>query len=248
MEWEDELGAALESAIQELPESLSVLFSGGLDSSLLAHLSIEKGKRVQLYACGTDDSHDSIWAPKAADILGLPLKFLSYRGDEIVGAIRMLKELTDEESPLLILIELPLFFVTLNSLGSVIVSGQGADELFLGYKKYERENTSVEDVRRVLDHVLPMEMKIANAHGKEMAYPYLHRKVVEIATRIPYGLSIQNGSRKYVLRSTASKLNLNSELAWKPKKASQYSSGFKDEVARIAKEKNKTVHEFISEL
>ncbi len=248
MEWEDELGLALESAIQELPESLSILFSGGLDSSLLAYLSKEQGKRVLLYSCGTEDSHDSTWAPRAADILGLPLNFLRYMDEEIVGAMRLLKKVTGEESPLLILIELPLFFITRSSIEPVLVSGQGADELFRGYKKYEREDTSVEDIKRVLEHVVPLERKIANAHGKEMVYPYLNKKVVEVAARIPYGLSIQNGARKYVLRSTASKLNLDSELAWKPKKASQYSSGFKDEVKRIAKQSNKTVHEFISEL
>ncbi|MCL5408052.1 MAG: asparagine synthase C-terminal domain-containing protein [Candidatus Thermoplasmatota archaeon] len=248
MEWENELEEALEKSIRDVPDRVGVLFSGGLDSSFLAYLLKREGKGVRLYCSGTIGSHDHEWTPKAAEILGLPLEFLSIKEEEIIEGIRNIKRLTGETSSLLLLIELPLYFIAKESTDSVLVTGQGADELFLGYKKYETKDTSREDFQRVMSHIVPLERKIAGSYGKELVYPYLHEKVVEASSKILRHQNITDGTRKYSLRSIASKLGLEREMAWRQKRASQYSSGFKKASEKIAKRDHKTVHEFISEL
>ncbi len=136
MEWQDQLKRVLEYSVRDAPDDLGVLFSGGLDSSFVAYLLKRAGKKVHLYSSFAPASHDSVWAPKAAGILGLPLNSLVKNDEETLKGIRLIKDLTGETSPLVIMIELPLFFVSRESTVSVLATGQGADELFLGYKKY----------------------------------------------------------------------------------------------------------------
>jgi asparagine synthase (glutamine-hydrolysing) len=248
MEWEDELVKALGEVVWEIPDNVGVLFSGGIDSSFLAYLLSKEDKNVHLYSSGTLDSHDFVWASMAAELLGLPLRFLAKGDTEIRDAIKEMKHLTGETNPLTILIELPLFFIAQSSADTSLISGQGADELFLGYKKYETEDTSKGDMKKLLEEVIPLELKISRATNKALIYPYLDERIVRIATRIPYGQNIQKNQRKFILRSAASKQLLNERIAWKQKKASQYSSGFKDAVARMAKKERKRVYEFIDDL
>ncbi len=248
MEWQDQLKRVFEYSVRDAPGNVGVLFSGGLDSSFVAHLLNRDRKKVHLYSSFAPASHDSVWAPKAASLLGLHLNSLVKNEEETVKGIRSIKDLTGETSPLVILIELPLYFVSRESTVSILATGQGADELFLGYKKYEREDTSEQDLKKVLESVVPLERTIAANYGKELFYPYLDNSVIELVSRIPRDQKIRNGVRKYALRSAASSLNLNDEIAWKPKKAAQYSSGFKDVVSKLAKRESKTVHEYISEL
>lgn len=248
MEWYDELARVLKKSAARLPEDVGLLFSGGLDSSLLAWL-IKKGSgNVHLYSSGTQESHDRLWTAQASSLLGLPLKFLTRGDEDIIRGLKTLKELTGEESPLTLLIELPLYFVCSDSDEQTLVSGQGADELFLGYKKYESNDTSRNDLKRVVEEVCPLERRIAVYYGKELEFPYLSEGVVDVAGRIPSYMKIRDGQRKYILRSTASRLLLDERIAWKQKKASQYSSGFKSSVERIAKDQGKKIHEFIRDL
>ncbi|MGC8561618.1 MAG: asparagine synthase C-terminal domain-containing protein [Thermoplasmata archaeon] len=248
MEWETELEGALEKAIQEIPDSIGILFSGGLDSSFIAFLAKNQGKKVNLYSAGTSHSHDKDWTQKAAGMLGLQLEFYEKNDEDIIKGLSAVKALTGETSPMLLLIELPLYFITKQSDCPVMATGQGADELFLGYKKYESEDTSKNDLKRVVEYVVPMEMKIAESNGKKLFYPYLNEYVIEVAHKIPFEELVHDGERKIALRRVASRLLLNDKIAWKQKKASQYSSGFRDAVARMAKKSNRTVHELISEL
>ena len=248
MEWEIELAGAIERSIQKIPDGTGVLFSGGLDSSFIAFLAKKIGRKVNLYSSGTSNSHDKEWTKKAAGMLGLPIEFYEKNDEDIVNGISEIKRMTGETSPMLLLIELSLYFVTKQSDCPVMASGQGADELFLGYKKYGAENTSKEDIRKVIEYEVPMEMKIVRSNGKELLYPYLQRDVIEVAHKIPFEELVSDGNRKIALRNVASKLGLNDEIAWKQKKASQYSSGFKDAVDRIARKEKRTVHEFISDL
>jgi len=64
--------------------------------------------------------------------------------------------------------------------------------------------------------------------------PYLDKKVIELALSISPDLKIYNGIRKYILRLAASKI-LPDELAWKEKKAAQYSSGIYSAMEKLAR-------------
>jgi asparagine synthase (glutamine-hydrolysing) len=140
-------------------------------------------------------------------------------------------------------IALPLYFASkyANSDGlRVILSGQGADELFAGYKRYESltpyglEKALRTDLDNIARNNLERDDAVTMANSVELRVPYLDTKVIELALSISPELKIHKGIRKYILRRAASKI-LPDELAWKEKKAAQYSSGIYSAMEKLAR-------------
>ncbi len=248
MEWESKLKETFEEIIWKIPERVGVIFSGGIDSSFLAYLINMHDKDVHLYTSGSKGSHDKGWAERAAVLLGLPIRFIEPGEDEIRRAIVEIKDIEKGVDALSILIDMPLYFVCKYSLNPVLVSGQGSDELFLGYKKYESKNNSSSDLHKLLQVDIIRENRIAERFGKKLIYPYLDSSLISLAEEIPDELKIKDGIHKFILRSTALRLGLSQEIAWKPKKSAQYSSGFKYVVERMAMNEGKKTYEFIKDL
>ncbi|MCL5681469.1 MAG: asparagine synthase-related protein [Candidatus Thermoplasmatota archaeon] len=248
MEWEKELRKAFEDAMWRIPARVGIVFSGGLDSSLLAYLINMHDKDVHLYSAAVKGSHDSKWVGKAANLLGLPIKTIEPGEDEIVEAISDIKKIDPRADPLSIVIDLPHYFTSKYSENRILVSGQGSDELFLGYKKYEKSNTSSQDLDKLINVDSERERKIAGRWNRRLIFPYLDEIVVRTAKMVPDDLKLHNGTHKYILRKMAESIGLTPEIALKPKKSAQYSSGFKSILEEIAEKNGKRIYEFIRDL
>jgi Asparagine synthase (glutamine-hydrolyzing) len=248
MDWKEKLKAAVEELRWVIPDKVGVVFSGGLDSSFLAYISNMWDKDVHLYSAGTIDSADFNWVSKAADYLGLPLKFITIDENNILDSIKMIKRIDPNSDALQVLFDIPLYFVSSVAYESNLVSGQGSDELFLGYRKYEKNDTSSKDLEKLLNRDLPREIKIAKNFGKTLIAPYLNDSFMDVAKNIPFEFKIADGIHKKILREVAIEYGLNPEIAMRPKKSAQYSSGVKYLIEKIAKNNGKKVYEFIRDL
>jgi asparagine synthase (glutamine-hydrolysing) len=163
--------------------------------------------------------------------------------EEVESALPDIMRATESSDPLKVSIALPLFFASKDAHNDgvrVMLSGQGADELFAGYKRYESmepgelENALRNDLDSIAANNLERDDAVTMANAVELRVPYLDKEVVELALRIAPQLKICNGVRKYILRLAAAKL-LPEELAWKEKKAAQYSSGVYSALKKLAK-------------
>lgn len=233
---------ALEQSIRKrYYKPCAIAFSGGLDSSILAAMC----KDAKLYSVGMAGSHDIIQTRNAAQFLGLQnnLHLHEITTEELEFAIPNVIKAIESSDPLMVSIALPLYFASkyANSDGlRVILSGQGADELFAGYKRYESqksedlEKTLRTDLNNIAQNNLERDDAVTMANSVELRVPYLDKKVIELALRISPELKIHNGVRKYILRLAASKI-LPDELAWKEKKAAQYSSGIYSAMEKLAR-------------
>jgi asparagine synthase (glutamine-hydrolysing) len=128
----------------------------------------------------------------------------------------------------------------------LLASGQGADELFGGYARYERM-TSMErrsamrhDVTKLLIHGSRTEHVLAAYFDKEVRHPFLDPEVVELALQLPDELLIDGGIRKVALRQIARAIDLVEE-ADRKKKAAQYGSGVMRTMKAMAKRDGLTV-------
>lgn len=197
----------------------AVLFSGGLDSSLIAFLAIEP----KLYTlCHTERSYDFINAKKSASLLGLDFEPVFFTIDDVKEAFTLSKSSLD----------IAHYILAKNIREKKVLSGQGADELFLGYAKYARLGAEEkvikarEDFERWIKERI--EKKIFALFDKEIVFPYVTLK------DLAFSLPLEEREGKKFLRSIAISLGLPEEIALQKKKAMQYGSEIDKVVKKLS--------------
>ncbi len=220
-----------------VPESGAIAFSGGLDSSLIAFIAIQKGNPTG-YVAGLEDSHDIRWAEIAAELIGLPLKKIIVDEDEIIKAYHEVRKLLNTNNKVVVSFELPLYFVARECEERIIITGQGADELFGGYKRYEEmdretlEREMSRDIREIMKEGINRDRKIAEHFGKKLITPYLNQDFISLVLE-KSAVERKGSGRKDMLRKIAKVAGLPQELRTKEKKAAQYGSGIMKVLKRI---------------
>ncbi|MFP4546240.1 MAG: asparagine synthase C-terminal domain-containing protein [Methanomassiliicoccales archaeon] len=244
---------ALERAIQEhVTESPGVMFSGGIDSTILAHM-LARHTPPRLFTVGVEGSYDLRVGEETAGWLGLEWQGIVVDEGDLLEAIRGMTSILPTTNPVTLSFEMPFYLVASRVSERHLYSGQGADELFAGYARYmemdmeERERAVRSDLAHLLDQGLSFETEIANSLGKELHYPYLHPGVRETVARIPIEEEFRDPLRKSVLRDVASLLELDMVMNRK-KKAAQYGSGIMKTLRSAAKARGKTVRALVREL
>lgn len=249
----DSIVAAIKKSTEG--RDVGVAFSGGLDSGLAAAVAKEYANSVILYTCGTDASHDVIMARDLSEKIGLPWVHVRISRDNVGFLIREMMAATGTRDPFTISYELQLFSVCKASGEDVILTGQGADEYFMGCAKFvgcpyaDYEIFRKDSVKRLLDVSVPCEKKIAAHFGKSIAYPYLDETVIaEIEKIDPAELRPTDmDSRKAVLREVAIDLG-HPVIAERKKKSSQYGSGTTDIIRALAKSKGMMYNQYIASI
>ena len=214
---------------KSIPESGAIAFSGGLDSSLIAFLGLRKGNPVG-YVAGLEGSHDIEWSGKAAKMIGLPLKRIILEEEEIMKVYREVKKLLNTDNKVVISFEMPLYFVARDCKETEIITGQGADELFGGYSRYDRMDVDVlekemkKDIEELISTGINRDKKIAEHFGKHLMTPYLSPNFLALVMERS-AVERKGMGRKDLLRKMAKDAGLPEELWKKEKKAAQYGSG-----------------------
>ena len=236
-------------------KKVAVAFSGGLDSGLMSAIAKKYADSVHLYTCGTKRSHDVIMAMDLSERLGLPwtLAEISKRNVELL--IKEMIAATGTTDPFTLSYELQLFCVCREAKEDVVITGQGADEYFMGCAKfvdqtdndYEMQRNAA--VERLLKVSIPCELAIAEHFGKELLYPYMSEDILSSVKELgeddlrPKDMD----SRKIVLRAIAENLGY-PHIAARKKKSSQYGSGTTDIIRSLAREKGMYYNEYIASL
>ena len=113
-------------------KDIAVAFSGGLDSGLVSAIARKYANSVRLYTCGTTNAYDVVMARDLSVRLGLPWIHVAVSKGMLEERIREMISNTGITDPFTISYELPLYCVCRESLEEVMLTGQGADEYFMG--------------------------------------------------------------------------------------------------------------------
>ena len=235
------IGLALEKAVKkDCEKNITVSFSGGIDSALVAFLA-SKYTDVELIAVGVKDSHDIEAAKSAANVINLDLTVKELNDEELISEATILQKklkLTQFEVGFM----LPFWVAAKNAKNKILMCGQGADEVFGGYARFREsmKNANLDEETKSLLEIIPnRELKICKLFGLKLSCPYLSEEVIQ--TSKLYSQKQHIGIvGKEKLREAAIGLGLSKEIANRKKKAAQYGSGSQ----KVLKKKNKYLINF----
>ncbi len=227
---------------------LGVIFSGGLDSSYLALLLKEISEnvplKIKLYAVGAKDSKDVEAAIYASKFLNLDLEICEVTEELVREALPDVVNAIGDDNLMKVGVGLTTYFATKMVAEDgirVAISGQGADELFGGYKRYVQsfvDGTLNYDLRKDISDMYHVNLERDDAcsmlNGVELRLPFLDKTLVELVLNIPDNkkiVSMHDDMRKSILRKLAFEEGLDYEIAYRPKKAAQYGTGI-DKILR----------------
>lgn len=201
--------AVVKRLMSDVP--VGVYLSGGLDSSLIATLMRPHSVDLHSFAAGMEGSADISAARQVAHFLGTEHHELIYTADEVEAALpEVIRHLESFDAPL-VRSAVPMYFVSRLAAESVkvVLSGEGADELFAGYSYLsgiedgDALRKELADITvRLQDTNLQRADRMSMAHGLEARVPFLDADLVRYVSRLPIDLIDQRGSRqeKWLLR------------------------------------------------
>lgn len=238
-------------------EKCAVLFSGGVDSALAALMTKRMCEDTLLITARCEGSHDEQVAAKAAEALSLDITEVRIDSELLWNVLPQVVDSIKTRRRMDIEISIPFFFAAREAQQRgypLIVSGQGPDELFAGYARYEKlmiaegtekvEEALWEDVS-ITDRVnILRDTRIIQFHGLEAFFPFLDQDFVKVALTIPATLNIapnKTPARKLIFRELAMRLGVPRKVADTPKRATQYSSGTSRMLAESLQEHVKTL-------
>ena len=225
-----------------------VLLSGGLDSSVTSALAkLYASKRVESddkqaawwpqlhsFSVGLEGSPDLAAAQKVAEHIGTVHHEIKFTIQEGLDAIRDVVYNLETYDITTIRASTPMYLMAraIKSLGiKMVLSGEGADELFGGYLYFHKAPTAKdfhEETVRKLDKLHQYDCLRANkslaAWGIEGRVPFLDKEFMDVAMRINPKDKMINQERmeKWVVRKAFEKY-LPESVAWRQKE--QFSDG-----------------------
>jgi asparagine synthase (glutamine-hydrolysing) len=230
--WESELTRAIGSALERLPAGSppSVLFSGGLDSGLLAW-ELREDPTLLLSTIGLEGSPDLAAAESAARALGLAWSPHIVTASEVLSAAQRIESETRDLGPTARAVDVAFSLAIECAPPGVVLCGQGADELFFGYAHFRgleppvAQQRADSDLEYLLTEAWPRARRIAAAAGRQVEAPYLASEFVQAAQAIPLPERLAGPSPKQALRNYARRRGLPDSIALRPKRALQYGTG-----------------------
>ena len=247
----DDIHDALAAAVRRQLMSdvpYGVLLSGGLDSSVTSALAkLYASKRVESddkqaawwpqlhsFSVGLEGSPDLAAAQKVADYIETVHHEIKFTIQEGLDAIRDVVYNLETYDITTIRASTPMYLMAraIKSLGiKMVLSGEGADELFGGYLYFHKAPTAKdfhEETVRKLDKLHQYDCLRANkslaAWGIEGRVPFLDKEFMDVAMRINPKDKMINQERmeKWVVRKAFEKY-LPESVAWRQKE--QFSDG-----------------------
>ena len=247
----DELREALEASVRRQMMSdvpYGVLLSGGLDSSVISAVAqkyagnrVETGgkeaawwPRLHSFAVGLRGAPDLLKARLVAEHIGTVHHEINYTIQEGLDALSDVVYFTETYDVTTIRASTPMYLLArvIKSMGiKMVLSGEGADEIFGGYLYFHKAPSARafhEETVRKLSKLYLYDCLRANkslaAWGVEGRVPFLDTEFLDVAMRINPVAKMCPGSvmEKKILREAFSSL-LPQEVAWRQKE--QFSDG-----------------------
>ncbi|MFW6146847.1 MAG: asparagine synthetase B family protein [Thermodesulfobacteriota bacterium] len=230
---------------------VGIIFSGGIDSLLVAYMVQKLDIPFTCYTAGVEGAPDLEWAQKTAEQFDFLIKIKKITLKELERALPHIITTIEDHSLNQVEAAIAFYFAVQKAHQEneqIILTGQGPDEIFGGYPWYSKivdeegyesfEQYSWEDTLLGYKETFERENKIATAYGLEMSVPFVDPEVIEVAFRISPELKIRRGNdqiQKRIHREFGVSIGIPKHMALRKKEAAQHGANIHTALEDLAK-------------
>mgnify|MGYP001576363395 CR=1 FL=1 len=245
------LSNLIEKAVIERAQSLNefgILFSGGVDSTLIAFLCKKHNFNFTCFTIGLENSQDIEFAKKIAKKYNFDLKYKVLSLEEFENVVKSVIKILNSHEIVWVSVGSVLYAtakLALQSNINILFGGLGTEEIFAGYQRHEDalknndfqavHKESWNGLKNMWTRDLLRDSTIAKNLGIELRTPYMDLEVIKAAMNVNPMYKISKEGKKIILREIAEDFGLEREFAYRPKKAAQYGSNFVKGLDKLAK-------------
>jgi len=212
--------------------------SGGLDSTLITALAARDLKTFHTFSTGIEGAPDLENALRASESIGTEHHLRAFTEDEVLDVLPEVAYHLESYDAALFRSAVPTYFVSelARKYVKVVLTGEGADELYAGYR-YLKDLQDGEPLHRELLrtaqalHNLNLQRldRLTMAHSIEGRVPYLDWDHVTLAMSLPTSLKLRGQDRmdKWILRRAFRGI-LPEDLLWRAKQKFAEGTGSSD--------------------
>ena len=255
-----QLDPEVDSMIQEVRETLEAsvikrlmsdvplgaFLSGGLDSSIIAAVAKKQMEQLHTFSVGIEGSRDIEAARLVSRYLGTEHHEYLITPKEVMAKLPEIIYSLESFDQDLVRSAIPCYFTSRLAAEhvKVILTGEGADELFAGYTYYKGipdDDTLHRELRRSVSSLHNINLqrvdRLTMAHSLEGRVPFLDLQMIELGQRIPAKLKLAGNPlvEKWILRKAFEDL-LPSEIVWRKKEQFDEGSGTVDLLTQMLAE------------
>lgn len=253
--YNDALIASVEKRVRDFSR-IGIVFSGGIDSVIVAYLAKQMVPEVICYTSGINGSNDITNSIEIAEKLDLKLEINELSQNDVEKMLPNIINVIEDDNMGQVEVAIPIYAAVKLAREQgirVMLTGQGADEIFGGYSWYSKIvqkygydkilEYMIKDVQLLYKETLEREDKITMSQSIELREPFLDPNLIDTVLRIDPRLNIQNDGvdafdtlGKRVHRRLAEKIGIPKEIAYRIKEAAQHGSGIHNLLDSIARQ------------
>lgn len=232
-------------------QPVGVFLSGGLDSSLIASTVSRLRDDVTYFTLGNDEGHDRKSVELLVSELGLKdVRFLPLpEFDLIPELIHSVVYSTESYNPSIVSNGIATYLLAQaahNAGIKVVLTGEGADELFGGYHLFEENDPWKETRAQLICDMQFTELRRLDlscmAHSVEPRCPFLDRHIHAFSDQLSFNDLYFDGENKVRLRHSLSSL-LPPEILHRKKMSFDVGSGIRGQVVRYLRQNGRSERE-----
>ena len=227
---------------------LGAFLSGGLDSSIIAAVAKKYMPELHTFSVGNEGSRDLEAARRVARHIGSIHHEYVYTAAEVIEKLPEIIYHLESFDQDLVRSAIPTWFCARLAADKVkvILTGEGADELFAGYayhKTISDDETLHKELRRSITRLHNINLqrvdRMTMRHAIEARVPFLDTEVIAMAQTVPARFKLHNeddGRRieKWILRKAFEDL-LPADITWRNKEQFDEGSGMVDLLPEVLK-------------